>query len=128
MVRSGEGPMTDAMEYEQGATFKPLWEGSQVDRREFVRLAMQTFKDLGYTYGRPLSSNIVFADDLDCSNTFNALQAESGFTFESNAVSELRTAVLAGRWDVVEKLLVELPAEDILNLVVRRILADSVFR
>lgn len=44
---------TDAMDYEEGDTAsvvlrKPLWEGSQIDRREFVRLALQAFKDMGY--------------------------------------------------------------------------------
>lgn len=46
----------DVMDYENsdapGATpsapFKPLWPGSTIDRREFVRLALQTFKDMGY--------------------------------------------------------------------------------
>jgi WD repeat-containing protein 26 len=47
----------DAMDYENSdapgaspsALFKPLWAGSTIDRREFVRLALQTFKDMGYT-------------------------------------------------------------------------------
>lgn len=46
---SGAAPVhTDAMEYEGGIAFKPLWDGSQVDRREFVRLALQAFKEIGY--------------------------------------------------------------------------------
>lgn len=44
----------DAMDYEDddGASLvvrKPLWEGSSIDRREFVRLALQAFKEMGYT-------------------------------------------------------------------------------
>lgn len=39
----------DAMEYEGDEGFVPLWKGSNLDRREFVRLAMQTFEDMGYT-------------------------------------------------------------------------------
>ena len=124
-TRKAEGGlvMTDAMHYEQGAVFKPLWEKSQIDRREFVRLAMQTFKDLGYrcVHRTVTSRRIAVLTLVGNSDTFNALQAESGFTFESPVVSELRTAVLAGRWDAVEKLLIELPAEDIVNLVVGRI-------
>lgn len=40
----------DALDYpddEKG--FKPLWPGSELDRRELVRLALQTFKEMGYT-------------------------------------------------------------------------------
>lgn len=37
------------MDYEGGVEFKPLWEGSQVDRREFVRLALQAFQEIGYS-------------------------------------------------------------------------------
>lgn len=62
-MQEGEVMMTDAMEYVGGVAFKPLWEGSQVDRREFVRLAMQTFKDLGYTYVHPLSTLCQCADE-----------------------------------------------------------------
>lgn len=29
-------------------TFKPLWAGSHIDRRELVRLAMQAFEEMGY--------------------------------------------------------------------------------
>ncbi len=39
----------DAMEYEGDEGFVPLWKGSNLDRREFVRLAMQAFEDMGYT-------------------------------------------------------------------------------
>lgn len=39
----------DAGEYEGDEGFVPLWAGSNLDRREFVRLAMQTFEDMGYT-------------------------------------------------------------------------------
>ena len=62
-TEEGESTMTDAMDYAQGAVFKPLWEGSQVDRREFVRLAMQTFKDLGYTFVYRTVSTKRFANE-----------------------------------------------------------------
>lgn len=42
----------DVDEYEEaGITFKPLWKGSEIDRREFVRLTMQTLQEMGYRYG-----------------------------------------------------------------------------
>lgn len=44
------GRRTDAMEYEEGEIeFKPLWQGSDIDRREFVRLTMQTLMEMGYS-------------------------------------------------------------------------------
>lgn len=52
-------------------------------------------------------------------NTVATLEAESGFTLESTAVTEFRTGVLAGRWDTVEKLLLDLPQDDAIDLVVR---------
>lgn len=41
----------DVEEYEEaGLSFKPLWKGSEIDRREFVRLTMQTLEEMGYRY------------------------------------------------------------------------------
>lgn len=39
---------TDAMQYDGDEGFVPLWDGSNLDRREFVRLALQAFEDMGY--------------------------------------------------------------------------------
>lgn len=38
----------DALAYDGSQGFVPLWQGSQVDRREFVRLALQAFEEMGY--------------------------------------------------------------------------------
>lgn len=38
----------DAMDYDGESGFKPLWEGSDVDRREFVRIALQALEEIGY--------------------------------------------------------------------------------
>lgn len=46
---AGTDRTTDAMEYEGGAVFQPLYAGSDVDKREFVRLTLQVLKDIGYT-------------------------------------------------------------------------------
>ncbi|BGP13752.1 hypothetical protein JCM10213v2_001690 [Rhodosporidiobolus nylandii] len=83
----------DAMQYEGDEGFVPLWEGSNLDRREFVRLALQAFEDMGY------------------SGTAQALQAESGFSLEDPAVTQFRQGVLDGRWDDVERLLAALPVD-----------------
>jgi hypothetical protein len=38
----------DVEDYDEGASFRPLWKGSEVDRREFVRLSLQMFREMGY--------------------------------------------------------------------------------
>lgn len=47
---NGGGPSRDADVYERAGRghFMPLWEGSHLDRREFVRLALQALGDMGY--------------------------------------------------------------------------------
>lgn len=41
---------SDGAEYEAAGPghFKPLWKGSQLDRKEFVRIALQAFNEMGY--------------------------------------------------------------------------------
>ncbi|GAA5848214.1 hypothetical protein JCM8547_004446 [Rhodosporidiobolus lusitaniae] len=87
------GRQLDAAQYEGEEGFVPLWEGSNLDRREFVRLALQTFEEMGY------------------SGTAQALQAESGFELEDPAVIHFRQAVLEGRWEDVELYLQALPGQ-----------------
>ncbi|GAA5822786.1 hypothetical protein JCM11251_004380 [Rhodosporidiobolus azoricus] len=95
-VAAGKKPAreTDAMQYEGEEGFVPLWEGSNFDRREFVRLALQAFEDMGY------------------SGTAQALQSESGFALEDPAVTQFRQCVLSGQWDEVERLLSVLPVAE----------------
>jgi len=42
---------------------------------------------------------------FSCSQTARVLEAESGYTFESDLVASFRETVLEGRWDAVESLL-----------------------
>lgn len=58
-----------------------------------------------------------------CSGTADALKTESGFTLESNVVTDFRNGVLEGQWDSVEKLLLELPEDQVANMTVRRLLS-----
>ncbi|KPV75622.1 uncharacterized protein RHOBADRAFT_13767 [Rhodotorula graminis WP1] len=88
----------DAAQYEGDEGFVPLWEGSNLDRREFVRIALQAFQDMGY------------------SNTAQALQAESGFSLEPAAVALFRQGVLDGQWTNVEQRLSELPIDPSFDL------------
>ncbi|KAL8286124.1 hypothetical protein RQP46_004612 [Phenoliferia psychrophenolica] len=90
--------VTDAMDYEHGEVFKPLWEGSDIDKREFVRLTLQALKEIGYT------------------GTADALRAESGFTLETPTVTDFRKGILEGHWDVVERLLDDLPPDAITDV------------
>ncbi|GAA6062457.1 hypothetical protein JCM10212_005360 [Sporobolomyces blumeae] len=83
----------DSTMYDGEDGFVPLWEGSNVDRRELVRIALQAFEDMGYR------------------STAAALQAESGFVPEDPGVAQFRSSVLEGRWDEVEALLHRLPLE-----------------
>ncbi|BGO89478.1 hypothetical protein NBRC10512_003937 [Rhodotorula toruloides] len=96
-VSNGTGGL-DAMQYEGEEGFVPLWEGSNLDRREFVRLALQAFQDMGYN------------------GTAEALQAESGFALEDPSIQQFRQGVLDGNWDLVERLLSHLPIEPTVDL------------
>jgi len=51
-------------------------------------------------------------------STAAALEAESGFSLETTAVSSFRSGVLDGSWPAVEQLLVELPQDEIADLAV----------
>ncbi|SCV68978.1 BQ2448_1998 [Microbotryum intermedium] len=84
----------DANDYEH-SSFKPLWPGSAVDRREWVRLALQTFKEMGYA------------------QTAETLTRESGFELEIDDVTTFRNGVLQGEWNLVEAMLVQLPAHQV---------------
>ncbi|GAA5986718.1 hypothetical protein JCM11641_007751 [Rhodosporidiobolus odoratus] len=92
LVQNGKR-VVDAMQYDGNEGFVPLWDGSNIDRREFVRLALQAFEDMGY------------------SGTAQTLQAESGFTLEDPSVTQFRQGVLTGSWSEVERLLNLLPID-----------------
>lgn len=85
----------DSMDYAGDVSFVPAWKGSSLDKREFVRLALQALGEMGY------------------SETSEMLKQESGFTLETMEVTEFRRALLVGDWDAVEVLLDVLPIDDI---------------
>ncbi|KAG8948860.1 hypothetical protein FRC04_009198 [Tulasnella sp. 424] len=64
-----------------------IYEDSNIDREEFVRLAIQIFKDIGYN------------------ETASTLEAESGYSLETPLVTEFRQAVLNGEWTKVSDML-----------------------
>lgn len=61
------------------------------------------------------------------SGAAEALQLESGFELETRAITEFRSGVLEGNWASVEKLLLELPPDEISNLPVREMLLFLLF-
>ncbi|KZT26589.1 WD40 repeat-like protein [Neolentinus lepideus HHB14362 ss-1] len=72
-----------------------LYEDSFVDREEFVRLVIQSLRDVGY---------------IESAST---LEAESGYTMETPEVSDFRQYILEAQWDEAERALVQLGvAED----------------
>ena len=67
--------------------FQPIYPGSQIDREELVRLALQCLQDANY----PLA--------------VAALSKESGYTLESPTITTFRNGVLQGKWETVMRLL-----------------------
>ncbi|PPQ68153.1 hypothetical protein CVT25_014079 [Psilocybe cyanescens] len=67
-----------------------LYEDSFVDREEFVRLVIQSLRDVGY---------------IESAAT---LEAESGYTMEAPEVSQFRQYILEGMWSKAEAALMRL--------------------
>ncbi|CAK5265107.1 unnamed protein product [Mycena citricolor] len=64
-----------------------LYEGSEVDREEFVRLVVQTLRDVGYV------------------ESAATLEAESGYAMESPEIADFRRSILEGHWAEAEAVL-----------------------
>ncbi|KIJ35759.1 hypothetical protein M422DRAFT_61256 [Sphaerobolus stellatus SS14] len=71
-----------------------LYEGSHIDREEFIRLVIQSLRDVGYT------------------ESADVLEAESGYRLESRSVSAFRQAIIQGHWDEAEEAMDRLGAAD----------------
>ncbi|EKM55055.1 uncharacterized protein PHACADRAFT_94848 [Phanerochaete carnosa HHB-10118-sp] len=98
MNGNGKAPLTDGHRAEKhpqsvarvslpGTT---LYDDSHVDREEFVRLVIQSLRDVGY---------------IESAAT---LEAESGYTMETSDVSRFRQCILEGDWDSAEDTLLRL--------------------
>lgn len=55
-----------------------------------------------------------------------ALEAESGFTLESETVTNFRNGVLQGSWSEVERLVLQLPQDEVVDLPVGNSSAQGV--
>ncbi|KAG2061593.1 WD40 repeat-like protein [Suillus hirtellus] len=71
-----------------------LYDDPHLDREEFVRLVIQSLRDVGY---------------IESAAT---LEAESGYSLEAPEVSEFRQHILRGAWADAEPLLIELGVTD----------------
>lgn len=88
-----------------------LYEDSPVDREEFVRLVIQSLRDVGYM--------CVFSGCQDAYATHNGiresaatLEAESGYIMEAPEVSEFRECILDASWDLAVASLANLGVVD----------------
>ncbi|KAF8334203.1 WD40 repeat-like protein [Cantharellus anzutake] len=71
-----------------------MYEDSSIQREEFVRLVLQSLRDIGYMHAA------------------DTLEAESGYQLESSLVSGFRYSILGGRWDEAEEALEDLGVQD----------------
>ncbi|EMD38068.1 hypothetical protein CERSUDRAFT_152691 [Gelatoporia subvermispora B] len=71
-----------------------LYDNSYVDREEFVRLVIQSLRDVGY---------------IESAAT---LEAESGYVMEAPEVAEFRRCILDGSWERAQATLLRLGVED----------------
>ncbi|OAX42006.1 WD40 repeat-like protein [Rhizopogon vinicolor AM-OR11-026] len=71
-----------------------LYDDAYVDREEFVRLVIQSLKDVGY---------------IESAAT---LEAESGYSLEAPEVTQFRQHILHGAWAHAEPLLIQLGVTD----------------
>ncbi|EJF66274.1 WD40 repeat-like protein [Dichomitus squalens LYAD-421 SS1] len=69
---------------------RTLYDDSFVDREEFVRLVIQSLRDVGYT------------------ESATTLEAESGYIMETPEVAEFRRCILTASWDSAEAALMRL--------------------
>ena len=83
-----------------------LYDDSFVNREEFVRLVIQTLRDVGYAYVLSVLQNMqLFADPLTNRESAATLEAESGYTLELPEVSQFRQYILDGMWAKAEAVL-----------------------
>ncbi|CBQ73248.1 conserved hypothetical protein [Sporisorium reilianum SRZ2] len=100
--RNGKAPVSAAAdEYADAPIFSPLFPGSSIDRRELVKLTLQSLREMGYDAAA------------------KSLETESGITLEHPSITAFRTAVLSGDWRNAERLLI-----DGLTYAAKRILAS----
>lgn len=93
-----------------GAT---IYDDSYIDREEYIRLVIQSLRDIGYMcvfYSIPF---IYICEPSYFSESAATLEAESGYVMETSRVAEFRRCILEGAWKEAEEALEHLGvAED----------------
>jgi WD repeat-containing protein 26 len=92
-----------------------LYDDSFVDREEFVRLVIQSLRDVGYMYVFHFLFSSVLPALLKISlisESAATLEAESGYAMESPEVSQFRQLILDGLWSKAEAALVRLGVDE----------------
>lgn len=80
-----------------------LYEDSSIDREEFVRLAIQTLRDVGYMcVPNVISKKMCLRSIYSTRESAATLEAESGYEMESSEVSQFKQYVLEGAWAKAE--------------------------
>jgi hypothetical protein len=88
-----------------------LYEDSYVDREEFVRLVIQSLRDVGYVcVGLHLSLSLPAKTLL--SESAATLEAESGYIMEEPEVAQFRQYIFDGSWAKAEAALLRLGVSD----------------
>ncbi|OBZ75757.1 WD repeat-containing protein 26 [Grifola frondosa] len=87
-----------------------LYDDSYVDREEFVRLVIQSLRDVGYMYVCTRLFCVYLADPIASYRSESAatLEAESGYIMETPEVAEFRKCILDAYWDSAEAALMRL--------------------
>ncbi len=96
-----------------------LYDDMTLDREEYVRLVIQSLRDVGYTYVRLTLSYCPRTLTFSCSQSADTLEAESGFSMEASDVTHFRQCILDGVWDKAEAALTRLGVTDADGLMVR---------
>lgn len=87
--RNGKPAVSALEDYSDAPAFSPLFPGSSIDRRELVKLTLQSLREMGFD------------------SAAKTLEAESGITLEHPSITAFRTAVLSGDWRNAERLLID---------------------
>jgi WD repeat-containing protein 26 len=94
----------------RGAT---IYDDSYIDREEYIRLVIQSLRDIGYMYVSSLGFSSVLIEPRLLSESAATLEAESGYVMETSPVAEFRRCILEGTWSEAERALEHLGvAED----------------
>lgn len=106
----------------QGTT---LYDDTPVDREEYVRLVIQSLRDVGYMSVISILFLCYRAHSGNLSESAATLEAESGYVMEEAEVADFRQCILDGLWAKAEAALIRLGVSEDDGLWVRLALTNS---